>query len=156
MRKYAFLGALIFTCVCGSLFLRSQVRANASPEHLDLLLEGGQVVDGSGSAPRAEDVGIRGDRIAFLGNASRQKVTAEHTLDVHGLIVCPGLIDPHTHTIGDLSSPQLNSNVNYLMQGVTTVVAGNDGVGSPHVAKTLDLWQRQGIGTNALLLVGHG
>jgi N-acyl-D-amino-acid deacylase len=46
--------------------------------------------------------------------------------------------------------------VSYLLQGVTTVVAGNDGGGSPQVAKTLDLWQRQGIGTNALLVVGHG
>jgi len=156
MRKYAFLGALIFTCVCGSLFLRSQVRANASPEHLDLLLLGGQVVDGSGSAPRSEDVGIRGDRIVFLGDASKKRVTSERTLDVHGLIVCPGFIDPHTHTLEDLSSPTRHGNVNYLMQGVTTVVTGNDGAGSPHVAKTLDLWQKQSIGTNALLLVGHG
>src|SRR5207302_1960502 len=78
------------------------------------------------------------------------------TLDVHGLMVCPGFIDPHTHTIGDLSSPKLNGNVSYLLQGVTTVGVGNDGGGSPQVAKTLDLWRRQGIGTNALLLVGHG
>lgn len=157
MRKFALLGALLtFVFSCGSFHSPGLAYPAPAQEHLDLLLEGGQVVDGSGSAPRAEDVGIRGDRIAFLGNASRQKVTAERTLDVHGLIVCPGFIDPHTHTLGDLSDPKLNGNVNYLMQGVTTVVAGNDGGGSPHVAKTLDLWQRQGIGTNALLLVGHG
>lgn len=157
MRKFALLGALLtFIYFCGDLFSRSQARANASPEHLDLLLLGGQVVDGSGSAPRAEDVGIRGDRIVFLGDASVEKVTSERTLDVHGLIVCPGFIDPHTHTLEDLSSPTRHGNVNYLMQGVTTVVTGNDGGGSPHVAKTLDLWQKQGIGTNALLLVGHG
>jgi N-acyl-D-amino-acid deacylase len=157
MRKFLVFGALLaFVLPCGSFILRSHVHAALLPERLDLLLAGGQVVDGSGSAPRAEDVGIRGDRIVFLGNASREKVTAERTLDVRGLVVCPGFIDPHTHTMGDLSSPKLNGNVNYLMQGVTTVVAGNDGGGSPHVAKTLDLWQRQGIGTNALLLVGHG
>lgn len=156
MRKSALLGALLaFLCFCGSLFLR-QGRVDASPEHLDLLLLGGQVVDGSGSASRQDDVGIRGNRIVFLGDASREKVTSERTLDVHGLIVCPGFIDPHTHTIEDLSSPTRHGNVNYLMQGVTTVVTGNDGGGSPHVAKTLDLWQKQGIGTNALLLVGHG
>jgi N-acyl-D-aspartate/D-glutamate deacylase len=113
-------------------------------------------VDGSGSASRSQDVGIRGDRIAFLGDASKQKVTAARTLDVHGLIVCPGFIDPHTHTLGDLSNPASNGNVNYLMQGVTTVITGNDGAGSPHPAKILDLWQRQGIGTNAAVLVGHG
>ena len=157
MRKFALLGALVtLVFSCGSFHLRVLAYPTPAQELLDLLLEGGQVVDGSGSAPRAEDVGIRGDRIAFLGNASGKKVVAERTLDVHGLIVCPGFIDPHTHTIGDLSSPKLNGNVNYLMQGVTTVVTGNDGGGSPHVARTLDLWQRQGIGTNALLLVGQG
>lgn len=129
---------------------------NDRPEPFDLLLQGGQVVDGSGSAPRLDDVGIRGDRIVFLGNASQEKVAAARTLDVHGMIVCPGFIDPHTHTLEDLSSPARNGNVNYLMQGVTTVVTGNDGGGSPHVAKILDLLQRQGIGTNAVLLVGHG
>lgn len=157
MRKSALLGALlIFICFCGSLFLRGDGRTNASPEHFDLLLVGGQVVDGSGSAARREDVGIRGDRIVFLGDASREKVTSERTLDAHGLIVSPGFIDPHTHTLEDLSSPARHGNVNYLMQGVTTVVTGNDGGGSPHVAKTLELWEKQGIGTNALLLVGHG
>ena len=157
MRKFALLGVLLtFVFSCGTFHLRGLAYPTPAQEHLDLLLEGGQVVDGSGSAARAEDVGIRGDRIAFLGSASKQRVTAERTLDVHGLIVCPGFIDPHTHAIGDLSSPKLNGNVDYLMQGVTTVVAGNDGGGSPHVAKILDLWRRQGIGTNALLLVGHG
>jgi N-acyl-D-amino-acid deacylase len=157
MRKFALLGALLtFLLSCGSFLLRSAAHAAPAPEQLDLLLESGQVVDGSGSPPRTEDVGIRGDRIAFLGNASKEKVAAKRTLDARGLIVCPGFIDPHTHSIGDLSNPKLNGNVNFLMQGVTTVVAGNDGGGSPHPAKILDLWQQQGMGTNALLLVGHG
>jgi N-acyl-D-amino-acid deacylase len=157
MRKSFVFGVLFALAVpYGGFLVRGRATAALPPERIDLLLKSGQVLDGSGSAPRAADVGIRGDRIVFLGNASQKKVTAERTLDVRGLIVCPGFIDPHTHTIGDLSSPATNSNVNYLLQGVTTVVAGNDGGGSPHVAKTLDLWQRQGIGTNALLLVGHG
>lgn len=157
MREFAALGALLtLVSSCGGFHLPGLAYTNPAQEHLDLLLKGGQVVDGSGRAARVEDIGIRGDRIAFVGDASREKVAAVRTIDVHGLIVCPGFIDPHTHTIGDLSSPKLNGNVNYLMQGVTTVVTGNDGGGSPHVAKTLDWWQRQGIGTNALLLVGHG
>lgn len=157
MRKFSLLAAVLAVfLLCGSIILRARAHAALPPEPLDLLLQGGQVVDGSGSRARTEDVGIRGDRIVFLGNASKAKVTAARTLDVRGLIVCPGFIDPHTHTIGDLSSPKLKANLNYLMQGVTTVVAGNDGGGSPHPAKILDLWQEQGIGTNALLLVGHG
>ncbi len=123
---------------------------------VDLLLKGGQVIDGTGAGPRVEDVGILGDRIVFVGDAAKTKLKAARTIDVRGLIVAPGFIDPHTHSGGDLSDPKRNGNLNYLMQGVTTVVVGNDGAGSPHPGKTLDLWGAQGIGTNAALLVGHG
>jgi N-acyl-D-aspartate/D-glutamate deacylase len=157
MRKCLFFGTgAVLLLACASIYVQARAHSARSPEPLDLLLKGGEVVDGSGSAPRTEDIGIRGDRIVFLGNSSQEKVTATRTLDVRGLMVCPGFIDPHTHTLGDLSNPSSSGNVNYLMQGVTTVVTGNDGAGSPHPAKTLDLWRRQGIGTNAALLVGHG
>jgi N-acyl-D-aspartate/D-glutamate deacylase len=50
----------------------------------------------------------------------------------------------------------MKENLNYLMQGVTTVVSGNDG-GSPWpVATTLENWDKTGIGTNAALFVGFG
>ena len=156
MRKCLLFGAVTLLIPCVSIFLHARAHSVQLPEPLDLLLKSGQVVDGSGSAQRSEDVGIRGDRIVFLGDASKEKLTAVRTLDVNGLVVCPGFIDPHTHTLGDLSNPASRGNVNYLMQGVTTVVTGNDGAGSPHPAKILDLWERQGIGTNAALLVGHG
>ena len=42
------------------------------------------------------------------------------------------------------------------MQGVTTVVTGNDGGGPIAVARTFETWEKQGIGTNAALLVGQG
>jgi N-acyl-D-aspartate/D-glutamate deacylase len=123
---------------------------------LDLLIRGGTVVDGSGSAPKKADIGIRGDRIVFIGKAAKLKVTAEKTLDASGMIIAPGFVDPHTHAHEDLSNPKLSGNENYLMQGVTTVVTGNDGDGPVNVAETLEKWDGQGIGTNAALLVGHG
>ena len=67
-----------------------------------------------------------------------------------------GFIDPHTHTLGDLSDTTRHRNVNYLMQGVTTVFTGNDGSGPFEIAEWLALWEKQGIGTNAGLLVGRG
>ncbi|MEJ7810166.1 MAG: D-aminoacylase [Gemmatimonadaceae bacterium] len=127
-----------------------------APTVVDVLIRNGQVVDGSGAAPRRADVGIRGDRIAFIGNASRARVTGTRTIDAAGLVVAPGFIDPHTHTLEDLNSPQRRQNVNYLMQGVTTVITGNDGGGPADIAATLDGWERGGIGTNAALLVGQG
>jgi N-acyl-D-amino-acid deacylase len=123
---------------------------------VDLLLRGGLVVDGSGATPRVADVGIQGDRIVFVGNAAKARVTAARTIDVKGLVVAPGFIDPHTHVGGDLSDPARNANLCYLMQGVTTVVVGNDGAGPIKVAETLERWEKQGIGTNAALYVGHG
>ncbi len=123
---------------------------------LDLLIKGGTVIDGSGSAPVKFDVGICDDRIVFVGKSARFKVDAARTLDSAGMIVAPGFIDPHTHTLEDLSNPKTSGNENYLMQGVTTVITGNDGDGPFRVAQTLEKWEQQGIGTNAALLVGQG
>ncbi len=114
------------------------------------------VFDGTGAKGRVADVGIRGDRIVFIGDAAKANVRGARTIDAKGLLVAPGFIDPHTHAGDNLSSPEKKSNVSFLMQGVTTVVVGNDGAGSPHPETTLKRWDEQGIGTNALLLVGHG
>src|SRR2546423_45330 len=114
--------------------------ANSAPGQsmqVDLLLRRGKVLDGSGAPPRVADVGIRGDRIAFIGDATRAHVTATRTIDVRGLCVAPGFIDPHTHTMEDLSDPARKSNENYLTQGVTTVVTGNDGSSAMNIAAQL-------------------
>jgi len=132
-------------------------------EQLDLLILHGKLVDGSGNKPRTIDVGIRGDRIVFVGESRYGRAgtsvigfKAARTIDATGLVVAPGFIDPHTHTLGDLSDPNRKSNEAYLMQGVTTVVTGNDGGSVLNVGETLRKWDEQGIGTNAILLAGHG
>ena len=121
----------------------------------DVLIRGGTVVDGTGSAPRRADVAIRGDRIVFIGDA-QNRVRASQTIDAAGMIVAPGAVDPHAHVSGDLSDSADASNVPFLMQGVTTVITGNDGHGTPNVRALLAEWERHGIGTNAAVLVGHG
>jgi len=121
---------------------------------LDILIKDGRVVDGSGSSETVADVGIRGDRIVFVGKAGGR--SAARTINASGLVVAPGFIDPHTHTAEDLSDPARCSNLAYLMQGVTTVATGNDGSSPWPIAEALGKWERQGIGTNAALFVGHG
>ncbi len=112
------------------------------------------VFDGTGATARRADVGIRGDRIAAVGDL--HGAAADRVYDARGKYVSPGFIDVHTHTEEGLSDPARRANLGYLTQGVTTVVAGNCG-GSPlDVGKTLALWRTAGIGTNAALLVGHG
>jgi N-acyl-D-aspartate/D-glutamate deacylase len=122
----------------------------------DLLIRNGQVIDGTGAAGRVADVGILGDRVVFVGRASTGDPRPKRTIDASGLVVAPGFIDPHAHVLEDLSSPERRANVPYLMQGVTTVITGNDGAGPTDVARTIDSWERQRLGTNAALLVGHG
>ncbi len=125
-------------------------------QRLDILILHGKLVDGSGREPRTADVGIQGDRIVFVGDARKAKLTAARTIDATGLVVAPGFIDPHTHTLGDLSDEKRKSNEAYLMQGVTTVVTGNDGSSAQSIGETLSKWEQQGIGTNAILLAGFG
>lgn len=134
----------------------------SAQQRVDILIRGGTVVDGTGAPERVADVGIRGDRISFVGDATASHITGTRTIDAKGLVVAPGFVDPHTHTAGDLSSSRSTdgvpnrANLPYLMQGVTTVVTNNDG-GSPiDIGKQLDGWKKNGIGTNAAVYIGQG
>ena len=131
-------------------------RTLAAQQHVDVLLQHGTVIDGTGAPRRTADVGITGDRITFVGDAAAGGVTAGRTIDAAGLIVAPGFIDPHTHTAGDLSNPNRKSNLPYLMQGVTTVATNNDGGGSIDIGRALETWTTNGIGTNAAVFIGQG
>jgi N-acyl-D-aspartate/D-glutamate deacylase len=130
--------------------------AAAAQQQVDILIRGGTLIDGTGAAERRADVGIKGDRITFVGNAAMARVTGARTIDATGLIVAPGFIDPHTHTAGDLSNERRKSNLPYLMQGVTTVITNNDGGGSIDIGKLVDGWTKSGIGTNVAVYVGQG
>ncbi len=122
---------------------------------LDILIEQGSVLDGSGTEAIKVDIGIVGDSIVFVGNRARFQISAEKIIDATGYVVCPGFIDPHTHATADLNSPERHANLNYLYQGVTTVFIGSDGRSSTDIAGQFRKWEEQGIGTNAATYVGH-
>ena len=145
---------LAFTVVAVAL----SIAPRTPREDVDLLLRGGTLLDGTGSPARVADLAVRGDRIVFLGDASTASLTPKRTIDVRGLVVAPGFIDPHTHTQSDLGSTDARARANlpYLMQGVTTVVTNNDGGGDPDIAKTFGEWTKNGLGTNAALFVPQG
>jgi N-acyl-D-aspartate/D-glutamate deacylase len=142
-----FMPPLFFSALC---LCASTVFA----QDFDLLIRNGSVIDGSGSEAVKTDIGISGDRIVFLGEGAPK--SAKRVVDAAGLIVAPGFIDPHTHTLEDLSDPQRKRNDAYLTQGVTTVLTGNDGEGPVNAGAVLNKWRQQGIGTNAALYVGQG
>lgn len=91
---------------------------------IDLLLSGGQVVDGTGVPARRADVAVRDGRVVAVG-ASLQLEAARH-IDVTGLTVTPGFIDPHSHS--DWSVLGNRDAQSTVRQGVTTEIVGNCGV----------------------------
>jgi len=123
----------------------------------DILIKNAWVFDGSGKDSVQLDVGIKKDRITFVGKAD-QKLKAKKIIDGTGLYLAPGFIDPHTHHNGRLMSEKAENRavLRVLKQGVTTIFMGNDGSGPLPIGKTLDQWQKDGIGVNAALFVPHG
>src|SRR5262249_53681081 len=92
----------------------------------DLLILGGTVIDGTGSARFAADVAIAGDRIVGIGSFGERRAEARHVIDAAGRIVAPGFIDVHTHADGWLLKiPHL---VSKTSQGFTTEILMSDGI----------------------------
>ena len=90
----------------------------------DLVIRGGLIVDGSGSAPFEGDVGLKGDRIAAIGSSLPE---GKEEIDAKGLLVTPGFVDPHTHYDGHVTwGSRLEPS---SAHGITTAVIGNCGVG---------------------------
>lgn len=144
-------------------------------ERFDVILAGGDLIDGSGSSRFVADVGILGDRVAAIGELS--DASADERLDVSGKVVAPGFIDAHTHDDRLLfADPAMKPKSS---QGVTTVIVGNCGVSLapfsapgrpkppldlifgldpvrfPTFAGFLDAVDRQPAATNAAFLIGH-
>lgn len=90
-------------------------------QQYDTLIRGGKIVDGSGNPWFYGDIGIIGDRIAFIGHAAPD-VKAKRTMDATGLIVAPGFID----MLGQSETNLLIDHraVSKLTQGITTEITG--------------------------------
>ena len=87
------------------------------------MVRGGTVVDGTGTARRRADVGVRDGRVAAVGRIAASD--AAEVFDADGLIVAPGIVDVHTHYDPQVTFEPLATMSVY--HGVTTVLAGNCG-----------------------------
>src|SRR6185436_18058218 len=97
----------------------------------DLIVRGGRIVDGTGNPWFAGDVGIRGDRIAAVGQLVAAKTRRE--IDARGLVVAPGFIDMHTHSDQPLlddgnAESKVREGVTLDVIGESTTVAPRDGL----------------------------
>src|SRR5437879_6818368 len=89
----------------------------------DLLIRGGQLIDGTGSPGREADVSIGAGRIVAI--EPRATRPARRVIDAHGQVVAPGFIDIHTHS--DFTLPLNQRAESKIRQGVTLEVVGNCG-----------------------------
>ncbi len=120
----------------------------------DVVLRGATLYDGSGGPGVVGDLAIKDDKIVGVGKF--QVAGKPRVLDCAGLVIAPGFIDLHTHSDTPLQKAKTRANINYLTQGVTTVVTGNCGFGPVDVAAYFTTMEKGGIGTNVIHQVPHG
>ncbi|ASP48584.1 N-acyl-D-amino-acid deacylase family protein [Cognaticolwellia beringensis] len=154
--NYSLFACLITTTILTSCSSEKSIQAEKgnTPE-VDILIVNGTVY--TGELRQAQSLNIAVCKQTICGVYPKgKKVNARKVIDASGKIVSPGFIDPHTHSLADLLSQDKKNNLNYLTQGVTTVVNGNDGGGPVDIKSTTKQLLANGIGNNVALYIGHG
>src|SRR5689334_6580170 len=114
--------------------------AQRQTQSFDVIIRGGTVYDGTGNTPVKADVGIKGDRIAALGDLSR--ATAPTIVDAKGLAVAPGFINMLAHSETSLIVDPRS--LSEIKQGVTTQIFGEGSMGPLNDQMKRRLREQQG------------
>ena len=110
------LSVVLLVCV----FFPSSLFAQSKSEEFDVVIKGGTVYDGTGGKPFKADVGIKGDKVAAVGNLSKAK--AKMVVDAIGLAVSPGFVNMLSWSVESLIIDPRS--MGELKQGVTTQIFG--------------------------------
>ncbi len=132
------------------LALLAMVRPGDAQE-ADLVLRNARIVDGTGAPWFRGDVAIAGDTIVAIG---QRLPRGRREIDVKEQIVAPGFIDIHTHAIRRITATPGADN--YVRQGVTTLIEGQDGFSLLPIANLLTRAAALPLGVNFGTFVGHG
>ena len=143
--------ALLSLCACIAMFTSTSLPA----ADYDLIFSGGRVVDGTGAPWFRADVGVKGDRIAAVGDLS--KATAGRRIDSKSLILAPGFIDM-------MGQSEYNVLVDgraasKITQGITTEMTGEGGSIAPLNARMLadgkEVYEHYGVTPNFTDFTGY-
>ncbi len=141
-----FLGSSMKGIAAAGLLAGSGAVVFGGDDEFNLIIENGNIIDGSGGESFKADIGIRKDRIASIGQLNDAR--AQFRIDAAGKVVSPGFIDIHSHTdLELLINPKAESKIR---QGVTTELSGNCGgsvfpIEDPDSEEIKKLAQRLGI-----------
>jgi N-acyl-D-amino-acid deacylase len=135
---------VLITALCAVNSVSAQTNA-------DILIKNGRILDGTGNSWRYGDVAVKDGKIFKIGNLTN--FSASKIIDAHGMIVCPGFIDVHTHIEGEeLKTPTAD---NFIHDGVTTVITGNCGASNTDIKKYLQRIDSIKLSINVASLIGH-
>jgi N-acyl-D-amino-acid deacylase len=134
------------------LLLLAPCLVGAQAPTYDIVLRGGRIIDGTGSPWYRGDIAIKGDTIALI--APSIAAPATRVIELKGLVVAPGFIDPHTHARrGIFDVPTAD---NYVRQGVTTLIEGPDGGSDVPLGPFLQKVASTRITPNFASFIGQG
>ncbi|MDA2930345.1 D-aminoacylase [Acidobacteria bacterium AH-259-O06] len=137
--------------LCFSFFFTASGLAQQD-DRFDVLIRGGRIVDGAGNPWFRGDVAIRGDRIVAMGHLPR--AMAKRTIDAAGQIVAPGFIDMHNHSRREMF--EVPNGENYIRQGATTIIEGNDGSSPLPLKPFFEKIEQSKLAINCGSFIGHG
>ena len=125
-------GAAAVTGAIAALVLSSCV---AAPPEFDLIVRGGMLLDGTGVPAMRADVGVKGDRIAVIGDLTGRSATT--SLDATGRVVAPGFID----TQGQSGRVLLEdgAGASHILQGITSEIIGEASTPALWIPASADL-----------------
>src|SRR5688572_28556219 len=135
------------TRIAGVVFVAAVIAAAATASlrsqtlTYDLIIRGGQVIDGSGNPWFYADIAVKDGRIAAVG--AMPNANATRVIRGTGHIVTPGFIDMHSHADGGLATMELRHIPNLVSQGITLSVVNQDGRSPRPIRDQKALYEKQ-------------
>jgi N-acyl-D-amino-acid deacylase len=125
--------------------------STAQAQTADLILQNGRILDGTGNSWYKSNIAITNGKILAIGKLNGWSAT--RTIDVQNQIIAPGFIDVHTHIEGEEKKNPFAEN--FILDGVTTVVTGNCGLGQTNISRYFSMIDSLHTSINVATLIGH-